>query len=110
MIVVLKLVFRLNPGTSLDVLKPYLDCFDLYLIMSVEPGFGGQKFKEEAVNRIATLKQMLQHCNTKALVEVDGGINGETGKLCRDAGVDVMVAGSYVFKNDICQAIESLCE
>ena len=98
-----------KPGTSLEVLKPYLDAFDLYLIMSVEPGFGGQKFNENAPERIASLKAMLAGAGNKALIEVDGGINAETGKLCLDAGADVLVAGSYVFKGNIKERVASLC-
>lgn len=97
-----------KPGTSLNVLKPYLHDFDLFLIMSVEPGFGGQSFHEEATERIATLKKMLKDNGSDALVEVDGGINEVTGKLCIQAGADVLVAGSYILKNDIRKAVESL--
>lgn len=98
----------IKPGTDVSILKPYLNDFDLFLIMSVEPGFGGQSFIEEAVGRIATLKEMLVEAGSKAVIEVDGGINAETGKKCREAGVDVLVAGSYVFKNDFRKAVESL--
>lgn len=100
----------IKPKTPVEVLKPYLNDFDLFLIMSVEPGFGGQKFDEGAPSRIQELKKLLEESNSKALIEVDGGINAETGKKCREAGVDVLVAGSYVFKNDIQKAVESLCE
>lgn len=100
----------IKPKTPVEVLKPYLNDFDLFLIMSVEPGFGGQKFDEGAPKRIQELKKLLEESNSKALIEVDGGINAETGKKCREAGVDVLVAGSYVFKNDIQKAVESLCE
>lgn len=100
----------IKPKTPVEVLKPYLNDFDLFLIMSVEPGFGGQKFDEGAPSRIQELKKLLEESNSKALIEVDGGINEETGKKCREAGVDVLVAGSYVFKNDIQKAVESLCE
>lgn len=99
----------IKPGTSLEKLKPYLNDFDLFLIMSVEPGFGGQKFNAEAPERIHTLKKWLKENQSDALIEVDGGINAETGKLCAEAGVDVLVAGSYVFHNDIRMAVQSLC-
>lgn len=88
----------------------YLNDFDLFLIMSVEPGFGGQKFMTEAGTRIQQLKKMLQEDHSSALIEVDGGINAETGKLCAQAGADVLVAGSYVFKNDIRKAVQTLCQ
>ena len=76
--------------------------------MSVEPGFGGQSFHPEAAGKIAQLRQMIDASGSHALIEVDGGINQETGRVCREAGVDVLVAGSYVFKADIQKAVESL--
>lgn len=99
----------IKPGTDLEVLKPFLHDFDLFLIMSVEPGFGGQSFIEEAVPRIRQLKEWIKEEESSALVEVDGGINAETGKKCAEAGCDVLVAGSYVFKHDIIEAVDSLC-
>lgn len=98
----------IKPHTPVEVLKPYLKDFDLFLIMSVEPGFGGQSFDENAVGRIAKLKEMLKEADSEAWIEVDGGINAETGRKCREAGADVLVAGSYVFKNDIRKAVDSL--
>ena len=100
----------IKPGTSLECLRPYLNDFDLFLIMSVEPGFGGQKFMPEAVERIHTLKTWLHDAGSQALIEVDGGINAETGRLAAEAGADVLVAGSYVFKNNIKEAVQSLCQ
>ncbi len=99
----------IKPKTDPSVLKPFLNDFDLFLIMSVEPGFGGQSFIPESADKIAALKKMLKDAGSEALIEVDGGINGETGKICREAGADVLVAGSYVFKNNIKEAVESLC-
>lgn len=99
----------IKPKTDPSVLKPFLNDFDLFLIMSVEPGFGGQSFIPESADKIASLKKMLKDAGSEALIEVDGGINGETGKICREAGADVLVAGSYVFKNNIKEAVESLC-
>lgn len=104
----IKAGLSIKPKTDVEVLRPYMHDFDLFLIMSVEPGFGGQSFHPEAVEKIAALRKMIDEEGSKALIEVDGGINGETGKLCRDAGVDVLVAGSYVFKSDIKAAVESL--
>lgn len=98
----------IKPHTDVEVLRPYLKDFDLVLIMSVEPGFGGQSFDQNAVQRIAEVKKMIAEEGCSALIEVDGGINAETGKLCREAGADVLVAGSYVFKNDIRKAVDSL--
>lgn len=99
----------IKPGTDVSVVKPFLHDFDLFLIMSVEPGFGGQSFIEEAVPRIRKIKEWILAEGANALVEVDGGINAETGKKCAEAGADVLVAGSYVFKQNIKEAVESLC-
>ncbi len=98
----------IKPKTEAEVLKPYLSYFDLVLIMSVEPGFGGQKFIPESLEKIKKIRRWIDEAGLKSLIEVDGGINAETGKLCKEAGVDVLVAGSYVFKNDIGKAVESL--
>lgn len=98
----------IKPGTPVEVLKPYLSYFDLFLIMSVEPGFGGQKFMVDSLDKISTLRKMLKENKLEAHIEVDGGINEETGKLVKEAGADVLVAGSYIFKNDIRKAVTSL--
>ena len=100
----------IKPDTPVEVLIPFLQDFDLFLIMSVEPGFGGQKFRENAPSKIHALKGLLCANHSQALIEVDGGINAQTSKLCREAGVDVLVAGSYVFKNSMKEAVRSLCE
>ena len=97
-----------KPGTDVSVLYPYLEDFDLFLIMSVEPGFGGQSFMMSAVDKVAALRKKLDEAGLNAHIEVDGGINAETGKLVKDAGADVLVAGSYVFKNNIKEAVSSL--
>lgn len=99
----------IKPNTPVDVLLPYLKDLDLILVMSVEPGFGGQSFQDSALNKIKQLKQLKQDNNYNYLIEVDGGINEETGKLCKEAGVDVLVAGSYIFNSkDYKQKIDSL--
>lgn len=82
----------LKPQTPIEVLKPFLHDFDLFLIMSVEPGFGGQKFMSEALERIRTLRTWLNEEGLDTHIEVDGGINEETGALCASAGADVLVA------------------
>lgn len=99
----------IKPKTPTTVLQKYVNAFDLFLIMSVEPGFGGQKFDENAPEKIRELKTMLKQANSNALIEVDGGINDCTAKSCLEAGVDVLVAGSYVFKEDIQKAVDTLC-
>ena len=98
----------IKPKTPVSVLDPYLDLFDLFLVMSVEPGFGGQKFIPESADRMKALKEKLVLAGSDALIEVDGGINGETGVIAKEAGADVLVAGSYVFRNDIRKAVQSL--
>ncbi|NCB33321.1 MAG: ribulose-phosphate 3-epimerase [Erysipelotrichia bacterium] len=98
----------IKPQTDVEKLKPYLNDFDLFLIMSVEPGFGGQKFMPSALDKIRTLRGWLNEKNLNAHIEVDGGINAETGAQCREAGADVLVAGSYIFKNDMRKAVISL--
>ena len=100
----------IKPFTPVDAVRPFLKDFDLFLIMSVEPGFGGQAFLPASISKISTLRSWLDNTNADALIEVDGGINDYTGKLCRDAGADVLVAGSYVFKEDIAKAVDSLCQ
>jgi len=87
----------LNPGTPLSEIKPYLDQVDLVLVMSVQPGFGGQKFNPGAVDKIGELNKLRSQGNHKYLINVDGGINGETGPICREAGADILVSGSWLF-------------
>ena len=97
-----------KPKTDIKALKDLIPYFDLFLIMSVEPGFGGQSFNEEAPQRIATLRKWIDESEYKPLIEVDGGINLDTGKLCKESGVDVLVAGSFVFNNGISKTVEEL--
>ncbi|MFA6528442.1 MAG: ribulose-phosphate 3-epimerase [Candidatus Gracilibacteria bacterium] len=82
-----------KPGTPIDVLKEFLEELDLVLVMSVEPGFGGQKFMESALGKISWIRDM----GFKGEVSVDGGINDETGPACVKAGASVLVAGNYIF-------------
>ena len=99
----------IKPKTPVEVLKDLWQDFDLVLVMSVEPGFGGQQFDPSALEKIAQLRAWAQAENADLRIEVDGGINAETGKLCKQAGADVLVAGSYIFKNNIVDAVDSLC-
>lgn len=97
----------LRPQTDAEVLRPYMDDLDLILVMTVNPGFGGQKFMPEQLEKIAKLKDMAQGKNV--IIEVDGGINAENAVLCRKAGADALVAGSYIFgSNDYKERIKSL--
>ena len=97
-----------KPGTPISVLDPLLDVIDVVLIMSVEPGFGGQSFMEDMLDKVRNIKKQIAEQNRSTLIEIDGGINADTAKLAKAAGVDVLVAGSYVFRNDIKSAVESL--
>lgn len=96
----------LRPGTALDQLIPYLQMVDLVLVMSVEPGFGGQSFMADQVQKCDELKRLRSKLGLSFLIEIDGGINAETARQA--ASADVYVAGSYVFKNDLKAAIQSL--
>jgi ribulose-phosphate 3-epimerase len=90
----------LNPHTPIEVLSDIIFDLDLVLLMSVNPGFGGQKFIPQAVEKVKKLKNLIQQSGSKALIEIDGGVNLETGKLLADAGADVLVAGSFVFGSE----------
>lgn len=99
----------IKPATPVDAIKEYLPLCDLVLVMSVEPGFGGQKFMPSAVEKIKQLAALQDELGLHYEIEVDGGINPETASLCIDAGVDVLVAGSAVFgKSDYKAAIDAL--
>jgi ribulose-phosphate 3-epimerase len=101
----MKAAVALNPATPVESIAPVLPDLDMVLVMSVNPGFGGQKFLPLALQKIRWLKKH----RPDLLVEVDGGINAETARLCRDAGADVLVAGSYIFAAaDRAAAIASL--
>ena len=88
----------LNPHTPVHLLKDIIQELDLVLVMSVNPGFGGQKFIENALEKIKELKNLIQIKGSNALIEVDGGVNVNNAKALVDAGADVLVAGSAVFK------------
>lgn len=87
----------LNPHTPVNVLEDIIQDVDMVLLMTVNPGFGGQKFIEHSIEKVKKLKQLIQQTGSHALIEVDGGVNGDTGRRLVEAGVDVLVAGSYVF-------------
>jgi ribulose-phosphate 3-epimerase len=89
----------LNPHTNVNVLEDVIADLDLVLIMSVNPGFGGQKFIQNAINKVKQTKDLIIKSGSKALIEVDGGVNLETGKQLIEAGADVLVAGSFVFNS-----------
>ena len=87
----------LNPHTRVSVLEEIAPELDLVMLMSVNPGFGGQKFIPSMVEKTRKLRELLNRTGSKALIEIDGGVNRETGKLLVEAGADVLVAGSAVF-------------
>ena len=87
----------LNPGTSLSLIDEILPCIDMVLLMSVNPGFGGQKFIPASVEKVRRLKQMIIERNLQTLIQVDGGVGAENGAVVIEAGADVLVAGSAVF-------------
>jgi ribulose-phosphate 3-epimerase len=90
----------LNPHTPVCVLEDIIQDVDMVLLMTVNPGFGGQKFIEHSIEKVKALRALIERTKSNALIEVDGGVNGETGKRLVEAGTDVLVAGSYVFKAD----------
>jgi ribulose-phosphate 3-epimerase len=99
----------IKPNTSVDEIKPYLHLVDLVLIMTVEPGFGGQSFMPSMMDKVTKLVEMRKEQNLHFQIEVDGGINEDTAPLCSKHGVDIVVAGSYIFDaNDREKALEAI--
>lgn len=99
----------INPATSVELIKEILFDIDLVLIMTVNPGFGGQSFIHQAVHKIEQVASLRKELNLSFEIEVDGGVNVDTAKLCTDAGADVLVAGSAIFNNnDRKQAIQNI--
>lgn len=90
----------LNPHTSVSLLDDIIEDLDMVLLMSVNPGFGGQKFIENTFRKVTALKEMILIRKSNALIEVDGGVNFETGKKLFDSGTDILVAGSFVFGSE----------
>lgn len=100
----------IKPQTSADEIREFIPYLDLVLIMTVEPGFGGQKFMHECVQKIADIKEFARLYNRDDLyIQVDGGINDKTANICKNLGANSLVAGSYIFNSDdINQAVASL--
>ncbi|EPE7037734.1 ribulose-phosphate 3-epimerase [Campylobacter jejuni] len=99
----------LNPHTPIDSIKHMLEFVDMVLLMSVNPGFGGQKFLPLVHEKIKELRQMIDKKNAKVFIEVDGGVNGLNASDLEESGADILVAGSYIFSsNDYKTAISSL--
>ena len=95
-----KVGVSLNPETKVSVIKDYLDQIDLVLIMSVNPGFGGQKFMPEVLKKIKELKNIQKEKNTDFDIEIDGGINFENSKIAIEAGANILVSGTTIFKSN----------
>ncbi|WP_104722328.1 ribulose-phosphate 3-epimerase [Helicobacter mesocricetorum] len=98
----------LNPHTNLDCIYYLLEYIDMVLVMSVNPGFGGQKFIPNTLDKIKRLKDVLEVRNPKCLIEVDGGVSDKNIVELKKCGVDIAVAGSYIFSGDYKKRIESL--
>lgn len=93
----MKAAVTLNPATPVSLLADIIGDLDMVLLMSVNPGFGGQSFIPHTLDKIEALKRLIADNGSHALIEIDGGINEATGRSCAEAGADVLVAGSYVF-------------
>ena len=87
----------LNPATPVELLRDIINDVDMVLLMSVNPGFGGQKFIPSTIGKVERLRRLIQETGSNALIEIDGGVNLKTGRLLAKAGADVLVAGSYIF-------------
>jgi len=99
----------INPHTSIELLRDTINDIDLVCMMSVNPGFGGQKFIENTYNKVKALKALITEKGANTLIEIDGGVNQDNAKALLDAGADVLVAGSFVFKsNDPANTISNL--
>ena len=104
----MKAGISIKPNTKVENIYEYLKKIDLLLVMSVEPGFGGQKFMEDSLLKVKKLKEYRDNNKLDFIIEIDGGINIENIKRVKDAGCDLIVAGSAVFKNDINKNINEL--
>ncbi|MBD5258323.1 MAG: ribulose-phosphate 3-epimerase [Barnesiella sp.] len=96
----MKAAVTLNPSTPVMMLEDVIADLDMVLVMSVNPGFSGQKFISNAVEKTRRLRELIERTGSKALIEVDGGVNEVTGAALAEAGADILVAGNYVFKSD----------
>lgn len=101
----------IKPKTPAEAVKPYLDRVDMVLVMTVEPGFGGQKFMTDMMPKVTQIRQWISETGREIDLQVDGGVNAETAKVCVEAGANVLVAGSYLFsKPDYAAAIKILVD
>jgi ribulose-phosphate 3-epimerase len=96
----IKAGISIKPATPVSKIEALLPLLDLVLVMTVEPGFGGQSFMADMLPKISTLRKSIDDNKYNCLIEVDGGINDKTAKLCVDAGADALVSGNYIFTSD----------
>ena len=106
----LKVGLSIKPATEAEAIRPYLDQIDMILVMSVEPGFGGQKFIPESLDKIRALRAMVEEAGVDVDIEVDGGIYQANVKEVLDAGANIIVSGSGVFKGDIAKNTREFME
>ena len=105
----MKAAVTLNPATPVGLLEDIIGELDMVLLMAVNPGFGGQKFIENAVAKTRRLKELIKNSGSNAIIEIDGGVNADTGRRLVEAGADMLVAGNYVFSaSDPLEAIRTL--
>ena len=101
----------LNPSTPVSLLKNIIGDIDVVLLMSVNPGFGAQKFIPYTLDKVRELRALIDSTGSKAIIEIDGGVNADTGKLLAEAGCDMLVAGNYVFSAaNPAEAVRTLIE
>ncbi len=105
-----KVGITIKPDTPAEAVEPYLALVDMVLVMTVEPGFGGQKLIPECVDKVPVIRRMIEEKGLAVDIEVDGGINLDNVDAAVDAGANIIVAGSAVFKNDICVNVKSFLE
>ena len=98
----------INPDTDIKKIYRFIPNCEIVLVMSVYPGFSGQKFIEKSLEKVRALRKYIDDNNYSTKIEIDGGINDETGKLAAEAGADILVSASYIFKNGITQSIKKL--
>lgn len=105
----LKVGMAIKPATPVSEIIPYIEQLDMVLVMTVEPGFGGQVFLTETLGKIKQVREYIDEHKLPVRLQVDGGINRDTGKLVREAGADVLVSGSYIFgAEDMVEAVNSI--
>jgi len=105
----IKCGIAIKPKTPWNKIEPYLDDIDQVIVMTVEPGFGGQVFMKDQINKIKKISEYIKSKNLDVKIEIDGGINYETGKTCVEVGANILVAGSFLFKQeDLIEATNSL--